>query len=60
MTDSPPSSPRLVIELLYFDGCPNYRPLAARLRQVLDQSGVDADLRELGLTAMLLRSSRSS
>ena len=47
VTDSPSSSPRLVVELLYFDGCPNYRPLAARLRQLLDQSGVDADLREL-------------
>jgi hypothetical protein len=46
VTDPPPSSPKVVVELLYFDGCPNYGPLAAHLRRILDDSAVSADLRE--------------
>jgi hypothetical protein len=47
VTDRPPSSRRLVVELLSFDGCPNYRPLETRLRRLLDQSARGADLRQL-------------
>jgi hypothetical protein len=30
------------IELLYFDGCPNYEALLPRLRELLAQAGADA------------------
>jgi hypothetical protein len=32
------------IELLYFDGCPNHEALLPRLREILGQSGVPAEI----------------
>jgi hypothetical protein len=32
------------IEILYFDGCPTYRVAEERLREVLDQEDVEADV----------------
>jgi len=32
------------VELLYFDGCPNYAALAAHLPELLAAAGVDAEL----------------
>lgn len=32
------------IELLYFDGCPSYRTLRPRLRELIESAGVDAGL----------------
>lgn len=32
------------IELLYFDGCPNYRPLLAQLRDVLAREGIEDEI----------------
>ena len=32
------------IELLYFDGCPNHEPVAARLPELLARAGVDASI----------------
>ncbi len=32
------------IELLYFDGCPNHEALLPRLRELLAQSGVPAEI----------------
>ena len=35
------------IEILYIAGCPNYSPSLARLRNVLHEEGVSADLSEI-------------
>lgn len=32
------------VELLYFDGCPNYEALVPHLRALLDQAGANAEL----------------
>ena len=32
------------IELVYFDGCPNHEALLPRLREILEQSGVPAEI----------------
>ena len=32
------------VELLYFDGCPNYETLLPRLRQLLRDRGLDTDI----------------
>jgi len=35
----------MTVELLYFDGCPNYEPLLAQLRALLAERGIDADVK---------------
>ena len=35
------------IEVLYFDDCPNYAPAVARLKTVLLQEGLTADITEI-------------
>lgn len=35
------------IEVLYFDGCPNYLPAVDRLRTVLRQEGLAAEVTEI-------------
>ena len=35
------------IEVLYFEGCPNYRPAVERLRTVLRQEGLPAEIFEI-------------
>lgn len=35
------------IEILYFEGCPNYRPALDRLSRVLGQEGLTAELSEI-------------
>ncbi len=35
------------VELLYVPGCPNYRPAAARLQQLLASEGVSAQIHEV-------------
>lgn len=35
------------IEVLYFEGCPNYRPAMDRLRTVLRQEGLSPDVSEV-------------
>ena len=32
------------IELLYFDGCPNYEALVPQLRRILAREGIEADV----------------
>ncbi|MGH2871582.1 MAG: DF family (seleno)protein [Solirubrobacteraceae bacterium] len=32
----------MTVEILYFDGCPNYRPLLARMPPLLHRAGIDA------------------
>ena len=32
------------VELLYFDGCPNYESVVPRVRELLGQAGVSADV----------------
>jgi hypothetical protein len=32
------------IEVLYFDGCPSHEALLPRLRELLDQAGVDEEI----------------
>jgi hypothetical protein len=39
--------PRLRIEVLYVDGCPNYRRAAERVRTILKQEGLTADVEEV-------------
>lgn len=36
--------PATTVQLLYFDGCPNYEALLPRLRALLDEAGADAAL----------------
>lgn len=42
---------QMKIELLYFTGCPNHEPTAARVRQVVERLGVEADIDEVEVTA---------
>jgi hypothetical protein len=35
------------IEVLYFEGCPNYLPAVDRLRNVLQQEGLPAEVAEI-------------
>lgn len=35
------------IEVFYFEGCPNHRPAVERLKQVLQEEGITADLAEV-------------
>jgi hypothetical protein len=37
------------VELLYFDGCPGYAELRARLARLLEQAEVDATIEERGI-----------
>jgi hypothetical protein len=37
----------MTIEVLYFRGCPNHRPAVDRLRSVLKQEGLSADVLEI-------------
>ena len=32
------------VELLYFDGCPNYEAFVSHLRELMDRAAVDAEL----------------
>jgi hypothetical protein len=34
----------MTVEILYFDGCPNYEPLLARLPALLADAGIDAEV----------------
>ena len=38
------------IEILYFDGCPNHRPAVKRVRQLLREEGVSAELLEVNVS----------
>jgi hypothetical protein len=38
------------IEILYFDGCPNYKPALERVRQVLAEEGLSADVFEVNVS----------
>ncbi len=38
------------IEVLYFDGCPNHKPAVERVRQLLDEEGVSAEVLERNVT----------
>jgi copper chaperone CopZ len=35
------------IEVLYFDGCPNHKPTVERVREVLQQEGISAEVSEV-------------
>jgi hypothetical protein len=35
------------VEIYYFDGCPNYKPASERLRAVIHQEGISADVNEI-------------
>jgi hypothetical protein len=38
------------IEVLYFDGCPNHRPAIQRVRQVLAEEGLSAEVLEVNVS----------
>jgi hypothetical protein len=38
------------IEVLYFDGCPNHRPAIERVRQVLAEEGLSAEVLEVNVS----------
>ena len=35
------------IEIFYFEGCPHYKPASERLRGVIHQEGISADVNEI-------------
>jgi hypothetical protein len=37
------------IEVLYFDGCPNHKPAVERVRQVLAEEGLSAEVLEVNV-----------
>lgn len=50
---------RSVIEILYSAACPNHEPTTALVREVLDELGLDAEVREVPVeTAEEARSNR--
>jgi hypothetical protein len=38
------------IEVLYFDGCPNHKPTVERVRQVLEEEGLLAEVLEVNVS----------
>jgi hypothetical protein len=38
------------IEVLYFDGCPNHKPAVERVRQVLAEEGLSAEVFEVNVS----------
>jgi hypothetical protein len=38
------AAPATTVQLLYFDGCPNYEALLPRLHAILDEAGTNATL----------------
>jgi hypothetical protein len=38
------------IEVLYFDGCPNHKPAVERVRQVLAEEGLSAEVVEVNVS----------
>jgi hypothetical protein len=42
------------IEVLYFDGCPNHRPAIERVRQVLAEDGLSAEIVEVNVSEPLI------
>jgi hypothetical protein len=38
------------IEVLYFDGCPNHKPAVERVRQVLAEEGLSAEVLEVNVS----------
>ena len=38
------------IEILYFDGCPNHKPAVERVRQVLAEEGLSAEVLEVNVS----------
>lgn len=44
MTKQDQPQPPTTVELLYFDGCPNYELLLARLQAILTEQGIPADI----------------
>jgi hypothetical protein len=42
------------IEVLYFDGCPNHRPAIERVRQVLAEEGLSAEVLEVNVSEPLI------
>jgi hypothetical protein len=40
------------IEILYFDGCPNHKPAVERVRQVLAEEGLSAELLEVNVSEL--------
>ena len=43
------SMPAMKIEVLYFDGCPNHRPTVERVREVLGEEGIEAEVVEVNV-----------
>lgn len=42
------------IEIFYFEGCPNHKPAVERVRQLLHEEGVSAELLEVNISDALL------
>ena len=38
-----------MIEILYFDGCPNHEPTLDLAREVIGELGIDAEIREVAI-----------
>ena len=42
--DRVPQEPAITVELLYFDGCPNYETLLPRMHELVARAGVTAEV----------------
>ena len=38
---------KMEVEVLYFEGCPNHLPTLERIKEVLQEEGCDAEIREI-------------
>ena len=38
---------KIKVEVLYFEGCPNHLPTLERIKEVLQEEGCDAEIREI-------------
>src|SRR5438128_2658423 len=40
----------MIVDLLYFAGCPNHEPTRSLVQTILADSGIEADIREIEIT----------
>jgi len=43
----------MIVDLLYFQGCPNHEPARILVQSVLAENGIEADIREIEITNVM-------